>query len=175
MILITVGTEKYPFNRLMRWIDRLIEEGFLQPDREEVFIQYGSCTILPSGVKAFSLLPENKFKDLVKKARLIIAHCGEGTVDLLVTSGKRFILVPRFHQLGEHVDDHQIELAEGLESTGVPIAKSVEDLVSFLAYPKTTSFVAPRNNYAKASYMLEQKFGKDLREEKLTTLIPNYI
>ena len=29
MILITVGTEKFPFNRLMIWLERLIIKGFL--------------------------------------------------------------------------------------------------------------------------------------------------
>jgi UDP-N-acetylglucosamine transferase subunit ALG13 len=45
MILVTVGTEKFAFDRLMQWVDRLIEEGFI-PAEEEVIVQYGSCTIV---------------------------------------------------------------------------------------------------------------------------------
>ena len=38
MILVTVGTEQYPFNSLMDWISLLIKEGIIN---EEVVIQYG--------------------------------------------------------------------------------------------------------------------------------------
>ena len=53
MILVTVGTERFPFNRLMEWIDSLIQQNLVQPDREEIIIQYGSCTITPQGTKIF--------------------------------------------------------------------------------------------------------------------------
>ena len=94
MILVTVGTEKYPFNRLMQWLDSLIEQGFIDPQQEEVVVQYGSCTIVPEGVKNHTVLPETDFLGLVEEARIIIAHCGEGTIDLLDSLKKPFILVP---------------------------------------------------------------------------------
>ena len=106
MILITVGTEKFPFNRLMNWLETLILKGTLNPQQEEVVVQYGSCTIIPSQVKSFQVVPGLQFQELVKKARLIIAHCGEGTIDLLSKINKPFLLVPRSVELNEHVDDH---------------------------------------------------------------------
>lgn len=133
MILVTVGTEKFPFNRLMHWIQVLISRGFIQ---EEVVLQYGSCTVLPAGVKAYSLLTEVQFHELVQQARLVISHCGEGTLLLLDANSKPYILVPRKRCLKEHVDDHQIELAIALAETGIPIAWSPGDLVRFLALPQ---------------------------------------
>jgi UDP-N-acetylglucosamine transferase subunit ALG13 len=47
MILVTVGTEQYPFNALMDWIGLLMREGILT---EEITIQYGSSTNLPDNV-----------------------------------------------------------------------------------------------------------------------------
>lgn len=132
MILVTVGTEKYPFNRLMIWIDLLSKSGFLNVEDEEIVVQYGNCTILPMGVKVYKLLPEAEFSRLLKKARLIVAHCGEGTVDLLTELEKPFILVPRQHRFGEHVDDHQIELANALKTLDFSIAYSPGDLARFL-------------------------------------------
>ena len=122
MILVTVGTEKFSFNRLMTWIDDLIQKNLLQPNQEEIVIQYGSCTITPKGANNFSVLPSHQFEEIVKQARLIIAHCGEGTLDLLANINKPFILVPRSGKYQEHVDDHQIELAEELAKQGVSIA-----------------------------------------------------
>ena len=76
MILVTVGTEKFPFNRLMQWIDSLILQNLLNPQQEEIVIQYGSCNILPKGANNYTLLPQDKFRDFISQARLIIAHCG---------------------------------------------------------------------------------------------------
>jgi UDP-N-acetylglucosamine transferase subunit ALG13 len=45
---------------------------------------------------------------------------------------KRFILVPRQHCLGEHLDDHQMELAEALSLLGFSIAHSPGDIARFL-------------------------------------------
>lgn len=133
MILVTVGTEQFPFNRLMNWIRVLIKRGFIQ---EEVVVQYGSCTNCPSEVKAYSLLEQAQFHELIQQARLLIGHCGEGTVLLLAATSKPYILVPRSQRLKEHVDDHQIELAVALEQIKVPIAWSPGDLVRFLALPQ---------------------------------------
>lgn len=133
MILVTVGTEKYPFNRLMSWIRVLIARGFIQ---EEIVVQYGSCTYYPSEVSAYSLLAHDQFQELIQRSRLIISHCGEGTILLLAASRKPYILVPRSQRFGEHVDDHQIELALALAQNRVPIALSPGDLVRFLTLPQ---------------------------------------
>ena len=165
MILITVGTEKFPFNRLMQWIENLVEQGFIQVEKEKVIVQYGSCTILPHGAKNYSILPEIEFKTLVQQARLIIAHCGEGTVDLLSEIKTPFILVPRSHRFGEHVDDHQIELAESLAELGLPIAYSPGDLVRFLASPERVQLVAsPSNYYTKACPLLNEFILQNQRD-----------
>ena len=169
MILITVGTEKFPFDRLMKWIDKLITENSIQPEKEEIIIQYGTCTFIPNKTKGYSVLKETDFLTLVDKARLIIAHCGEGTIDLLASINKPFILVPRSHSFQEHVDDHQIELAEQLATQGIPIANSPEDLASFLAEPFFAKFpVTPAMYYTQASFLLEEQFETDLVREQLT-------
>jgi UDP-N-acetylglucosamine transferase subunit ALG13 len=161
MILITVGTEKFPFNRLMQWIERLIEENFIDLDKEEVVIQYGSCNIIPQGTNSYSLLSEVEFKKLLDRARLIIAHCGEGTLDLLATTNKPFILVPRSYEFGEHVDDHQIELAEILSKQGINIANCPGDLVRFITSPQTVKFsTIPTIYYARTSQLLQAEYTK---------------
>lgn len=137
MILVTVGTEKFAFNRLMRWVELLLEEGLLGD--EEVVVQYGTCTVLPEGTRVYRLLKEHDFQSLVRRARLVIAHCGEGTVLLLDGMDTPFLLVPRSHRYQEHVDDHQVELAQALASIGVPIAWGPADLVRFLADPTKVS------------------------------------
>lgn len=129
MILVTVGTEQYPFNSLMDWISLLIKEGIIN---EEVVIQYGASTSLPDNVRISKIIPENQFKELVQQASVVIAHCGEGSALLLEEFDKPYILVPRTVKFHEHVDDHQLEMADELENQGVLIARSPADLVKFL-------------------------------------------
>ena len=129
MILVTVGTEQYPFNSLMDWISLLIKEGIIN---EEVVIQYGASTRLPDNVRISKIIPETQFKELVKQASVVIAHCGEGSALLLEEFDKPYILVPRTVKFHEHVDNHQLEMADELENQGVLIARSPADLVKFL-------------------------------------------
>ncbi|ACK72939.1 Glycosyltransferase 28 domain protein [Gloeothece citriformis PCC 7424] len=133
MILVTVGTEQFPFNRLMLWIKVLLERELID---EKIVVQYGSCSILPLGIESFSKLPPPQFQEIVQKARLVIGHCGEGTVLLLTQIFKPYILVPRTCLYGEHLDDHQIELGVALEQKNIPIAWSPGDLVRFIASPR---------------------------------------
>jgi UDP-N-acetylglucosamine transferase subunit ALG13 len=158
MILVTVGTEQYPFNRLMEWIDSLIKLSIISPE-EKVIVQYGSCTHLPKNVEAYPILQPTEFQDLAQKARLIIAHCGEGTIDLLATLKVPFILVPRSHIFGEHVDNHQLELAAALRLKGICIAQSKQELAYFVSEPKLTSLEkAPTDYYHDICDSLSQRF-----------------
>ncbi len=180
MILVTVGTEKFSFNRLMEWIDRLIKQDLIQPEQEEIVIQYGSCTITPQGANNFSILPSKEFEKIVAQARLIIAHCGEGTLDLLASLTKPFVLVPRSGEYQEHVDDHQVELAEALAEQGIPIANEYQELADFIAEPKAVKINnSPTDYYAQASFLLEEQFEnesvlEDLTEELLGDLVLSF-
>jgi UDP-N-acetylglucosamine transferase subunit ALG13 len=132
MILVTVGTEQYPFNRLMYWINLLLRQGLIQ---DEVVVQSGNCTVLPDGVKVYQFLKEDRFRDLLQQADQVIAHCGEGTVLLLDSLDKPYVLVPRSFAFKEHVDNHQVDMAMALAAVKVPIAWSPGDLVRFLNAP----------------------------------------
>jgi anti-anti-sigma factor len=141
MIFVTVGTEQYQFNALLDWIGVLLDYGYID---EKVVVQYGSSTSLPKGVKGFPFLPEQDFRALIDRSRLVVAHCGEGTALLLEDLAKPYILVPRMRKYGEHVDDHQVELADALEKQGVIVARSPADLVKFLTAINLVDFLAER-------------------------------
>lgn len=157
MIFVTVGTEQYPFNRLMQWLEILQESQILQ---EELVVQYGTSTVLPSGSTVYRLLKDDDFRAHIQRARLVIAHCGEGTVLLLDQLSKPYVLVPRSVRFQEHVDDHQVELAVALEGMGVPIAWCPGDLVRFLDQPRQTSISDLSDHSARVlSERLHRRFG----------------
>jgi len=147
MILVTVGTERYPFNRLMDWVDLLLQYGFIQ---DEVVVQYGSCTTLPGGVKVYQHLKVEQFTDLVQQASFVISHCGEGSLLLLEEMGKPYVLVPRSRRFKEHVDDHQIELAIALAQVGGSIAWSAGEMVQRLHSLPPTSLATHSTVAAEA-------------------------
>ena len=172
LILVTVGTEKFPFNRLMEWIDNLIQQNLIQLNQEQIVIQYGSCTVTPRRTNNFSVLPSEEFENILAQARLIIAHCGEGTIDLLSHIKKPFILVPRNSQYREHVDNHQMELADELAKQGVSIANSYQDLAEFLANPKLVPINhSPTEYYTQVSSLLEEQFEEEQVLEDLAVTI----
>jgi UDP-N-acetylglucosamine transferase subunit ALG13 len=144
MILVTVGTERYPFNRLMDWIDLLLQYHLIQ---DEVVVQYGSCTILPAGVKVYQNLKAEQFTDLVQQASFVISHCGEGSFLLLEEMGKPYVLVPRSHRFKEHVDNHQIELAIALSQASGSVAWSPGDVVRRL-YSQQPTLVSTHSTVA---------------------------
>lgn len=136
MILTTVGTEPYPFNRLMSWLQVLVNRGLIQ---EELVVQYGSCTVWPESEDCFAEIPETKLIQLSDDARLIISDCDPHMLKWLDKTTKPYILVPRAQCYKEHIDDRQIELASNLALAGVPIAWSPGDLVRFLHSPRRVS------------------------------------
>ncbi|MEM7715538.1 MAG: glycosyltransferase [Cyanobacteria bacterium P01_A01_bin.68] len=156
MILVTVGTEQFPFNRLMGWIEGLLECGAIQ---EEVVVQAGSCTVTPENTTCHTVLPEVQFKELVRAARVVISHCGEGSYLLFSQLQVPFVLVPRSARFGEHVDDHQVELADALGDLGMPIARSPFELLSHLARPMPPSqCLKPSESANNFCRMLRQTF-----------------
>ena len=137
MILVTVGTEKFQFDRLMVWVSILAKQDWM---REKIVVQYGNCIYHPDGIEAHKLLPATEFQQLAMSANLVIGHCGEGTLLLAEKIKAPYILVPRRADFKEHVDDHQLELAEKLVDTGVPVAFSLEGLLEFVRNPIRVDF-----------------------------------
>ena len=56
-------------------------------------------------------------------------HAGVGSIMVSLANGKRPVVMARLTELGEHVDDHQLELARRLEAGGlVALAEDADEL-----------------------------------------------
>jgi anti-anti-sigma factor len=153
MILITVGTEQYQFNALMRWIELLIEYRIISG---EVLVQYGASTYFPDGSKAYRNLSEQEFLRFVDRASLIISHCDEGIAQLLEDRDTPYVLVPRLHRFREHVDNHQMEVAEDFEHRGIAIARSPGDLVKFIKLQQTSTVIPQVDETQLCTYLTKR-------------------
>lgn len=112
MIFVTVGSQKFQFDRLLKEIDRLIEENKIT---EEVFAQIGYSTYSPKNYKYNEFIDRNKFKEVMDKCDKVITHGGTGAIISAVKLGKKVIAVPRLERYGEHVDNHQIQIVNQFE------------------------------------------------------------
>ena len=107
MIFVTVGSQKFQFNRLLKKIDELIENKIIN---EEVFAQIGVSNYKPQNYKYKEFVTQDEFNKYLDEARLIITHAGTGVIVNAIKKGKKVIGIPRLSKFGEHVDDHQIQL-----------------------------------------------------------------
>lgn len=107
MIFITVGSQKFQFDRLLKAVDSLIEKGAIT---EKVFAQTGYCEYVPKNYEYKSFLDRDEFADMVEQSEIIITHGGTGAIIGAVKNHKKVIAVPRRAMFGEHVDDHQLQL-----------------------------------------------------------------
>jgi UDP-N-acetylglucosamine transferase subunit ALG13 len=116
LIFVTLGSQKFQFNRLLKEIDKLIENGSID---EEVFAQIGYSDYKPKNYKFKEFLNRDEFSDIMDKCDKVITHGGTGAIIGAVKKGKKVIAVPRLKKFGEHVDDHQVEILKQFENLGI--------------------------------------------------------
>lgn len=112
MIFITLGSQKFQFNRLLQAVDELIETGVII---DEVFAQIGYSDYEPKHFEYKNFLDREEFAEQEGKCDVLITHGGTGAIIGAVKKGKKVIAIPRLAKYGEHVDDHQIQLIEQFE------------------------------------------------------------
>ena len=128
MILVMLGTQNNPFQRLLEEIDRLIGKKVID---EEVVVQAGYTEYQPQNgkMKIIDFMPREELDTYEQNANYIITHGGVGSIVTSLEKGKKVIAVPRLHQYGEHVNNHQTEIVEKFNKGGNIIGlQSVEKL-----------------------------------------------
>lgn len=112
MIFATIGTQA-PFDRFVKMLDELCKSI-----NEEVICQTIQTNYQAQNIKIVDFLPPDKFDQYFKKARLIIAHAGMGTIISALRQKKPIIIVPRLASLKEHRNDHQMATAMRMHELG---------------------------------------------------------
>lgn len=112
MIFITLGTQKFQLNRLLREMDRLCGSGKIV---DEVFAQKGYSDYQPLHFECIDFIDKDEFDRKIMESRLVITHSGVGSIITAIQSRKPVIVYPRLSKYKEHVDDHQLEIAEAFK------------------------------------------------------------
>ncbi|GAE89940.1 PssE/Cps14G family polysaccharide biosynthesis glycosyltransferase [Acetivibrio straminisolvens] len=138
MIFVTVGSQKFQFNRLLQKIDELIENGII---KEKVYAQIGVSDYVPRFYEYTNFMNSDSFSEMESKACILITHGGTGTIIRAVKKGKKVIAVPRLAKYGEHVDDHQLQLLRQFDD--MKIIKACYDLENLAEIYKDIQNIVP--------------------------------
>lgn len=122
-VVVSLGTFKaYGFERLVR---RLLK--ILPPDTE-VLWQTGDTDVSGLGITGHHAIPERELIQSIGEADVLVAHAGVGAALAAFEVGKCPVLVPRRIAHGEHVDDHQTQIARELADRGLALSVEADEL-----------------------------------------------
>lgn len=127
MIFVTVGTDRFQFNRLIQAVDE-----YCARENRQAFIQLGSSDYRPQHCQWTKFLPFEEVRSLVCKSSIIISHAGVGTIFTCITNGKMPLVAPRLSQFGEAIDDHQVEFAHLMQRRGYTEVIDLKNLTESL-------------------------------------------
>lgn len=113
MIFVTVGNHYQSFDRLIKRVDEIATHL-----SNEIVIQRGYSEYVPQNTKYFDFVPANIAMEYIQKSDLVVSHAGMGTIILCKEYGIPMIIFPRREKYKEHVNDHQMEIAQVLEERG---------------------------------------------------------
>lgn len=122
-IVVTVGTTTFDFRRLFARLAAVL------PPKARVTWQTGTSNVDGLGlVDARPLVPAAELHAAMQAADVVVAHAGVGSAFDALDAGRLPILVPRRPAHGEHVDDHQAEVARWLTDRGLALTVEADEL-----------------------------------------------
>ena len=145
MIFVSLGTQDKPFNRIIDYILKLKEEIKELEDIEIVF-QIGQTKLSEdekskidkinekqvklevkdkekdknkNDITVFNMIKPNVMEEYITMSNIVITHAGVGTIMECINKNKEIIVLPRKEEYGEHVNNHQEEIAYEMEKKGL--------------------------------------------------------
>lgn len=155
MIFCTTGTQA-PFDRFLQIVDNIAPSL-----GEEIVVQAFHGDYVPQHVTPIEFISPDEFDALFRKARLIVAHAGMGTIINAMTMGKPIVVFPRKAALGEHRNEHQLATVKRMEAMQyVYAAHNEEQLRHWMAQPELPP-LHHLGSYAQQSLIdeLRQRIG----------------
>lgn len=114
-IVVLTGTHTRGFERLLKAIDSLLEDGRLEA---QVFAQIGHSAYSPLRYAYERFLPHEVLMDRLRAADVVVTHDGSGSIADGLTAGKPVLVVPRTTKASEVSYRSTSELARHLSSLG---------------------------------------------------------
>lgn len=127
MIFVTVGSQM-PFDRLVEAVD-----GWVGQTTREVLAQIGDSQLKPKNMRYVHSMPPSEYVDCVRRAELVVAHAGMGSIITALEFGKPILIMPRRGSLNETRNEHQVATArQFVGKTGIYVAMDESELCRIL-------------------------------------------
>lgn len=153
MIFITLGTQKFQFNRLLKEIDNLINENIINT---EVYAQVGYSDYKPKKFSYTKFMGHTDFQSKMDQADLVITHGGTGSIITALENDKKVIAVPRLSKFNEHVDDHQKQIIDEFVMKNYLLGcYSIDELGGILLKIRNAHFEKYKSNSKEFIFDLE--------------------
>ena len=152
MILVLLGTQNNSFHRLLEEVEKNIEDGTI---KEEVIVQAGYTKYITHKMRIIDLMSQKQLNEFQDEADLIITHGGVGSIISSIEKGKKVIAVPRLHEYGEHVNNHQLDFARKVaqRQKSIIVIENIEDLKhTVLNYEDITKLMSPEITSNNAAF-----------------------
>lgn len=89
----------------------------------------------------YQTLPIEEFNRLIKIAEVIITHSGVNSIITCMNMNKPLIIAPRLKIYGEHVDNHQLEIANLMfQKFGIITLLDFENIKDAIEKAKVTHY-----------------------------------
>lgn len=158
MIFIALGTQKFQFNRLLQNVDKLIDERKID---EPVYAQIGNSDYRPKNFEYSSFFDKSEFENRIKNCDVLITHSGVATIIAGLKYEKKVIVVPRLAKYGEHVDNHQVQIAESFSKQNYVIMcmedDSLEELIVKAKHHEFAKYISQRKQMVETIEKFIQK------------------
>lgn len=114
LVLVALGTDHHPFERAVRWLDAWAAAN----PRARVLVQHGHSPS-PRHAEGLPFLGRDQLHAAMTQAAVVVSHGGPGIITEARRAGRLPVVLARDPELGEHVDDHQLQFAARLDSCGL--------------------------------------------------------
>ncbi len=129
MIFVSLGTQDKSFTRLLKAIDKNINEGNI---KDKVVVQAGCTKYKSDKMEIHDLMSMEEFANYIEKCDLLITHGGVGTILDGLKHQKKILAFPRLREYAEHVNNHQQEIIKEFYENGYILTGDIKDLSSLL-------------------------------------------
>ena len=158
MIFVTLGSQKFQFNRLLIELDKLVEEKKICND---MFAQIGYSDYKPKNYEFKEFLDREQFAEIMERCEIVITHGGTGAIVGAVKRDKKVIAVPRLAKFGEHVDDHQLQIIDQFTNMNFIVGvKDTNEIYEALEQLKTIEFKKYISNTENIIKSIEEFLAK---------------
>jgi UDP-N-acetylglucosamine transferase subunit ALG13 len=123
-LFVSVGTPTQPFDRMLRMVANAVGSD----DAWSGTCQHGPSAVRIGALRHCDYLSRKEFESEVREADVVVLQAGVGAIASALDAGHRPIVVARLGQLGEHANDHQLQILTALAREGriIPVATDRE-------------------------------------------------